>query len=467
MSLVVLKVDNIDTTISGFFPRKQIDAALSYSLPGAFFSPAYRRGGWDGRCHLLQRNKFPTGLLARVVALLKELNVQFAIKDNRAKLKIDALAPTAKDLRPYQRMAAVKALVAQRGFLHVPTGGGKTLIAAAIVQTLKRPALFIVHTRTLLRQTIEEFHAAGIEDEIGKIGESVVELRDVTVATVQSLVRLIDRGDGDLLARFEALFVDECHHVVSDGSKASWYVAARAFENASFRIGLSASRIPDKKALLLEATTGPLIYSVPVKELQDKGYISRARAVFYRVADPDCWALSYQAAYREGIVSNDARNEIAVRVASEHVQKNKLVLVFVNTIEHGERVAEMFRIFSPRDRVIFLCGREDADYIEAYKQRAKARELDVLVATRQLFGEGVDIPAIDVLINLAGGKSLVAFTQTFGRGLRTAPGKDSFTYVDFTDECNRTLKSHAQQRLAHCKKLQQETTIARYTHDDR
>jgi superfamily II DNA or RNA helicase len=67
----------------------------------------------------------------------------------------------------------------------------------------------------------------------------------------------------------------------------------------------------------------------------------------------------------------------------------------------------------------------------------------------------VDIPAIDVLVNLAAGKSMVGFTQKFGRGLRRAEGKDHLVYIDFYDTGQRYLRRHSEDRFRHCTKLGQ------------
>ncbi|SVD28966.1 uncharacterized protein METZ01_LOCUS381820, partial [marine metagenome] len=54
-----------------------------------------------------------------------------------------------------------------------------------------------------------------------------------------------------------------------------------------------------------------------------------------------------------------------------------------------------------------------------------------VIFTVDLFNEGVDIPAIDVILMLRPTESATIFLQQLGRGLRKANGKDVLTVLDF------------------------------------
>ena len=110
-------------------------------------------------------------------------------------------------------------------------------------------------------------------------------------------------------------------------------------------------------------------------------------------------------------------------------------------------------------QVDFLSGLDSIDYVKKVKATAKNKKINILIVTRKLFGEGVDIPTIDVLINLAGGESVIAFTQMFGRGLRISEGKSRLIYIDFLDTSHDWLERHSYSRIKHCKNLKQDVTI--------
>jgi superfamily II DNA or RNA helicase len=77
-----------------------------------------------------------------------------------------------KELRPYQEEAlqAIRDTVAQKVYRLVcqaPTGSGKTLVAATIVEGALRKnnrLTFVVPSISLIDQTVEMFYAEGIRD---------------------------------------------------------------------------------------------------------------------------------------------------------------------------------------------------------------------------------------------------------------------------------------------------------------
>ena len=462
---IVLTVENVDTFISGgtglAFPVQAVDERLSYSLPGAWFSPAVRAHRWDGKEHLLDGTQFPTGLLDAVVEVLKECGTEYQIVDNR--VFPDAVNDhnlPGIDLYPHQQIAVAIMLKHKRGVVQVPTAGGKTFICAAAIKALNVPCAYIVHTKTLLSQSVEEFKRVGLDVGMFGSGEHT-EGENVTVFMVQTLMAHLRRGNGLDMARYKVLIVDECHHLSSDGRKASWYIASTLFEDAAVRFGVSVTPQFKKSGMLLMAATGPLIHSVPMKTLQARKVISESAPTFVDIETPRLpITMDYQETYQAGIIENTARNNVGITRALKYAREGKLVMVFVDRIEHGELLAaEMTQALkdAQEDYVIqFLSGLNPREEIEDVKKLAKLKLMQVLIVTRKLFGEGVDIPAVDVLINLAGGKSATAFIQMFGRGMRKAEGKDELIYIDFYDNTHRYLRAHSEMRLRHCRKLKQE-----------
>jgi DNA repair protein RadD len=78
---------------------------------------------------------------------------------------------SAPELRPYQHEAIdrIRAAIAaghRRILLVVPTGGGKTVISAAMIAgTVKRGrrSLFLAHRRELITQASAKLYAAGVD----------------------------------------------------------------------------------------------------------------------------------------------------------------------------------------------------------------------------------------------------------------------------------------------------------------
>lgn len=75
----------------------------------------------------------------------------------------------------------------------------------------------------------------------------------------------------------------------------------------------------------------------------------------------------------------------------------------------------------------------------------KTGKLKVIIAT-SILDEGVDISGIDVLIHVAGGKSLRQVLQRVGRSLRKKEEDNSTIIFDFLDNTNVFLQRHGEER---------------------
>ena len=482
--IIELIVGNNETEIRGEYPYEAVDEATSFYRKGYFHTPSYKSGRWDGREHLLKRRRFPSGLLTVVLSVLEDLGEMYVLTDRRNELS--DLQPFGIDgikLRDYQVNAIGQMLKRLRGVVRIPTGGGKTLIAGATIKALNVPTAYIVHTSTLFSQTEEVFRELFDPDDIGMVGGGKYNFGKYTICMVQTLRKLIQKKEVDELLRFEALFIDECHHVHSDGSKASWYVAQQYFKNAHIRFGLSATPTLEKHGLLLQAATGPLIHSIELPELQEKGYISKVDITFHRVEveegeedvpelskaeeavanlsleeDPTKYLREFKDDYETHIIRGRKRNVLIADLAVKSAGNGDLCLVFVERRFHGTLLNSIIHFFTDGNtdiKCVFLCGENSKKEIKFYKNEAREKRLDILIVTRQLFGEGIDIPAVNVLMNAAGGKEMVAFTQMFGRGLRVTNDKNTVRYIDFYDSGNSYLEKHSRARMRHLKNLGQ------------
>jgi len=67
--------------------------------------------------------------------------------------------------------------------------------------------------------------------------------------------------------------------------------------------------------------------------------------------------------------------------------------------------------------------------------------------TTVVWREGINIPALDVIVNASGGKDDLQIVQLIGRGLRLMEGKKEMTLVDFFDESSNYLIKHFGNRI--------------------
>jgi DNA repair protein RadD len=336
---------------------------------------------------------------------------------------IDAVAISAalRLLRPHQ----VRALEALRGslaagkrrpMLQAPTGFGKTLTAAHIIQRAldkgKRVA-FVVPGLSLIDQTVAAFEAEGIH-RIG-VMQSNHERTDrdhpVQVCSVQTLARR-KRPEVDLV------LVDEAHQQHREIFR---WMKDRPDTPV---IGLSAtpwSRGLGKHYdhLIVAATTADLIRD---------GFLSRFKT--FAPSEPDLAGVKSVAGdFHEGELADAMDRSVVtgdiVDTWTKRAEGRSTFCFCVNR-RHAQHVAERF---------------VEAGVAAEYMDGATSREDREAIFTRFRSGEtriicnvGVLTTGIDLdvrcIILARPTKSRILFVQTIGRGLRTAEGKDHLLILD-------------------------------------
>ena len=456
-------VGNTLTRLSGaFIPFDRIDYATSFPVFGHEYSMKFIDGSWDGRKHLFNRRDltFPTGLLDPVQEALRAQQTDFELVDERKPSCPEFKWKMSADLRAYQKEAVRRAVQAKRGVLEMATGSGKTLVAAKIIARLKRRTMFFVHTKDLLLQTIR-FLNESLAEEIGQVGDGVIDLQPITVATIQTAVRAFggsygrnleddepeEDDDTDLSERKQALaewiqsasvvFFDECHHVPAE----TCYAVAMQTHAADCRFGLSATPYrADRHDLLLEAALGPKIYRANCSRLINLGYLVPPHIRFVPVPGvsgrPE--HASYHEVYRRHVVDNEERHTIVAREVRALNKEGKSALVLVKEVQHGEQLLRLI----PEAR--FVQGADDSHLRQAALADLEAKRLMTLIATT-LADEGLDVPTLDAVVLAGGGRSETKALQRIGRALRPAQGKKTATIIDFFDQAPY-LRDHARKR---------------------
>ena len=315
----------------------------------------------------------------------------------------------------YQRMGSGL----YRVMLQAPTGFGKTLVAAEVIQRALakgRRVVFTVPSISLIDQTIEKFRAEGITD-IGVIQADhpgTDPFARVQIASVQTLARRAF-PDTDLV------IVDEAHEafkVIFD-----WMVAKPKLHF----IGLSAT--PWTKGLgrhyqdlIIAATTADLIRD---------GFLSPFRV--YAPSHPDLTGVSTVAGdYHEGQLG-DAMGEpkLTADIVATWLQRgeNRPTLCFAVNRAHARKLMDEF------DQAGVTVGYVDKD--TPREERTDLGEDFNAGRIKVVVNVGVLVRGVDwdvrCIILARPTKSEIRLTQIIGRGLRTAPGKVDCLILDHSD----------------------------------
>jgi len=457
---MIIKIDNVYSTISNISrdALMVLRDALSVEVPGYQFTNAYKRGNWDGRKSMLKHNKFRTGLLGMVEKLLQENGLEYSLDGQYGEQhSIPEVGSKTLDnvvLRHYQVVAANTALTSCRGIIRIPTGGGKTEVAAAILHSAiadKRLALFLSGMKISALQPAERFISRGIDaSNIAVVGagrDDTIPNIGVVSATVQTLR---NRLNDAWLRNVSVLILDECHH----GSAETWLKCADAVD-ASIRIGLSGTPLVGTKIRDLEliGVTGDVIYDITPKYLADRGYLAKADVIGHTVYTDKIKTVKYARAYSKTI-ANDGRNGIILDISRNH---DTVHLILVNRISHGKLLNNLIA------DSVFISGSSSDDVRESVLRDMREGKSGNYIAT-QIFDECVDVPTIGMLTMAGGGKAQHKTIQRAGRALRIHDGNDRVTIHDFVDLGNPNLLEHSLLRFKAYEEMGFDVTILDESH---
>lgn len=428
---------------------------------------------------------FPTGLLPRVIRAIKG-KIEYKIFDVR---HLDAkvykfplelpLLPIKNADYSFQERAVDIAYTRQRGLFKYPTGSGKTIIMAKIIQRLGVKSLVVVPNLQLFNQTYEKFCQYFGESIVGKYGEGdssgLERSRPIVIATQQSLYSMMKKDCGYFNSvvgkQFQALFIDECHHIATNSGFVrdklgkwvrkenpanSWHAVAMNID-AYYRFGFSATIELDDNSndqFVLESVTGQVLDTISVSELIERNVLCPIKVTMVKSSAEKCgvwrniWGRNKESgerelleygAYEHNIINNQDRNNLIASVAKQLHKSGKRVLILVDLVEeHGKVIHKLL------PNSVFLYGGSNKK--ERQKQLKKVEE-DGSILIGTIFKEGFDMPAMDVLIIAGGGNSSRSLLQKIGRVLRVSRGKDYAIVVDFYDQDESMCERHSESRL--------------------
>lgn len=356
--------------------------------------------------------------------------------------------PRADDLilRDYQR-EAVKAALAHlqdRRHVHVielPTGSGKTRIACALISRVLdagHTVLFVANRWHLLQQAADELRTLLPEhvNSIRRIGGSQSCLRDlpsgaggrIHLTTLQTWQRREQTLPKAVRASRKLVVIwDEVHWGVH--SRLGRALRSR-YRGRSPIFGLSATPLLGRGIQVIHSTPPDRLWGTVL-----------ASPLVREIPTGVCWAPAivdndYAPASLRDLAEDDERNrQIAEElIAGRRDGRYRRTLVFACNIEHAIRLVELFGTFGVAARVLHsrLPPRDQEKIIDQFKRG----QVSVLVNVAMLT-VGYDDPAIDSVFLVRPTRSPRLLKQMIGRGARKAPGKDSFSVVEFTDNLQR------------------------------
>ncbi len=393
--------------------------------------------------------RFPRGFSNQAVLLCRDhLNLSPRIYDNRRLLPGNTFTFTG-ELRSYQEKAVAEVGARSFGVLEAGTGSGKTVMALALTARRSQPTLIVVHTKELLyqwRDRIEEF--LGISP--GLVGDGRRQIDTVTVAIVNSARKIVD----ELVPLFGHLIVDECHRVPA----ALFTDVVSAFD-CQYLLGLSATafRSDDQTTKLIYFYMGDPVHKVDQNMLAASGAIMQPKILVNKTLFEYPYRGDYQALIT-ALAAHQGRNRQIIDDIATVARSGDggTSLVVSDRVSHCEVFAEALR---KKDiRVALLTGQTGTEQRSRIVEEVQKGEMQVLVATLQLIGEGFDCPGLSTLFLTTPITFEGRLVQVIGRIMRPAKDKQPRVF-DYLDHKVSALRKSANLRHKILRKLMEPSII--------
>lgn len=492
---IKLLVSNTSTSIIGKLDSntyQELRKKLGYIPEDAIFKIKNIKNNWnkhwDGVESTLHFNKkscrcsikkdgthFPTGLLNIARSVFINRNILFDIYDVREKVEKTLKLEMSDEFeeRDYQRPIIEDAIKQQRGIIKCATGGGKSALSAAIIKELGiSPFIFYVPSKTLLKQTYSEFNKfllkGGVNSEIGVVGDTKCDIKDITIMTVQTAVRACGGkyvrfdDEDDEVEEENPVLIEKRKEILSLVQSAKGFIADEVQHwkaescqiisdnsiNARYRWGGSATPLRDEgDDILIDSCFGKQICNITASFLIEhpKKYLVRPTIYLlpFNRGMPKEDLFTYSEYYKHVIVENQERNEYIAKIAKKFRDSGRIVLILCQQIAHGETLESLI------GDSIFLYGKHSGKQRKEHLDKMRNREASITVSN-VIFDEGIDVRALDTLILAGGGKSKTRALQRVGRVLRpyVSPSgnvKTEAVVVDVQDNC-KYMRAHAKKR---------------------
>jgi superfamily II DNA or RNA helicase len=397
-----------------------------------------------------------------VVATSRQPGDSFNAEKNRHErtgLKIEVVGPrellqlmsrtpeysaSRKKLRPYQEATSQRFREALtdtgRGQIVLATGLGKTVVMAETVADLLRDGavdhgrvLVLAHVRELVNQLHQSFWfqlPKWVPTHQLSEGEVPTFWDGITFATVQSVQSRLES-----LPKFGLVLVDEAHHIGAQ-------MFRETIEKLQPKMLGGVTATPWRgDGYDIDQLLGPPLVRIGIAEGLQNGFLSE---VDYRLMGDNLdWGFIQETSRYQYSLSQlnrklliPTRDEQAARIIREvfEGEKRRGGIIYSPTTVHAQSFCGMLRHYGFRaESISHETPSRERDVLMA---RFRAGQLD-LIATVDLFNEGVDVPDVDLIVFMRTTHSRRIFVQQLGRGLRTSKNKEKVVVLDFVTDLRR------------------------------
>lgn len=318
------------------------------------------------------------------------------------------------------------------GVIVAPCGAGKTIIGIGVITACKSETLVLTANTTSVRQWKQELlnKTCLNEDQIGEYTGEKKEVCPVTIATYQILTYRSSKGEVfEHMQLFRKrnwglIIYDEVHLLPAPVFRVTAELQSKR------RLGLTATLIrEDGKETDVFSLVGPKRYEVGWKQLENQGYIAKAKCIEVKVPYDQAWMHKYLSCpgkeKHRFAGENPHKLEVVKWLLEKH--RDEGILVIGSYLDQLQTIASSFCL-------PLITGNMSKEVREELYRQFREGKIRCL-AVSKVANLAVDLPAASVAIQVSGSfGSRQEEAQRLGRILRTkGRGKTAYFYTLVTE----------------------------------
>lgn len=351
-------------------------------------------------------------------------------------------------LRPYQQRAVEWATSGPDGLIIAPAGCGKTVIASSIIKHFAQVQGWtfgwLAPTRETCHQAIASLEAMGVDS-------SRVEVRcpHESVDFSRKNLIIVDEAKHSPATTWRRI-IESCNGLRFGFDATPWSddsdrneILRKLFRDTQFEIRRDELAGVLAHATVYMSSASDFLIQRKIDDYIEKLFTERKR--YMRISQPELRAMcAWEAITEIGIVGNKQRNAAAIMFANCGGHSPTLVLVPRVTLgeEYAKAIGDAVLVYSK------MAKKARREAMEEFK----AGNIRTMIAT-SLADEGLDLPNVETLVMVSGGRSAQKTIQRASRALRRADGKDQAFIHDFKDSFHPLAQAHAAKRIKCYKEL--------------
>lgn len=447
---------------------------FTFVVPNAKFTPAFRHKLWDGKIRLYNKMNcnLYCGLIPYVYNFAKDRNYKLILDknypipnkvfdDNSAEVYINNLKICNQNKEvlnplPHQIQGFKHAINNQRCLLLSPTASGKSHIIYSLsryfTEKNTKNTLIIVPTISLVHQLLEDFKVYSKINNfnVDKNCHTIHSGKDkkinkrIVISTWQSVYKL----PANFFENFDAVIVDESHHMKSNSIKA----IMEKLLFCKYKIGLTGTLDGmQTNKLVVEGLTGMVKRIATTKTLIDQNILSNLKI--------NCNVLSYSPQERDHVkkftypqeidylINHQKRTDYICNLALS--QNNNTLILYQFVDKHGKKIYDTLNAMNKdkNRKIYFISGNVEGELREKIRQEIENEKNAIIVASYGTFSTGINIRSLTNIVFASPSKGRIRVLQSIGRQLRKNKNKEIAILYDLSDDLSH--KNHQNYSLKH------------------